>query len=133
AAWIERKAGERAEDLAEVLAHHYLQAFELAQAAGQTEEAEGLAVPARRYLALAGERAVGLDTAQAEARLARALELTPDDDLERPELLARWADAAFQAGRTRDAADALEQALVAFRARNQAEAAARALLQLARV
>ena len=31
AAWIEQKAGERAEDLAEVLAHHYLTALELAR------------------------------------------------------------------------------------------------------
>ena len=80
AAWIERKAGERVEDLAEVLAHHYLQALELARAAGDTEQAEELALPARRFLALAGERALGLDTAQAEARLARALELSPADD-----------------------------------------------------
>ena len=36
----------------------------------------------------AGERALGLDTAQAEARLARALELTPADDPERPELMS---------------------------------------------
>ena len=43
AAWIERKAGERVEDLAEVLAHHYLQALELAEAAGDTEQAEELA------------------------------------------------------------------------------------------
>ena len=133
AAWIERKAGERAEDLAEVLAHHYLQAFELAQAAGQTEEAGEVAVPASRYLALAGERAVGLDTTQAEARLARAVELTPDDDAERPELLLRWADAVFQDGRTRDEADVVELALAALRARNQAEAAARGLLQLSRI
>ena len=60
--------------------------------------------PARRFLALAGERALGLDTAQAETRLARALELCPADDPERPELLLRWADAAFQAGRPREAA-----------------------------
>ena len=32
AAWIERKGGERVEDFAEVLAHHYLQALELAAA-----------------------------------------------------------------------------------------------------
>ncbi len=83
AIWIERQAGERVEDLAEVLAHHYLQALELAEAAGDTEQAEEIALPARRFLALAGERALGLDTAQAEARLARALELcqptTPSD------------------------------------------------------
>src|ERR687888_505821 len=35
AAWIEDKAGERAEDLADVLAHHYLQALELSRAAGR--------------------------------------------------------------------------------------------------
>ena len=75
AAWIERNAGERVEDLAEVLAHHYLQALEVAEAAGDTEQAEELALPARRFLTLAGERALGLDTAQAEARLARALQL----------------------------------------------------------
>ena len=32
AAWIESKAGERAEDLADVLAYHYLAALELARA-----------------------------------------------------------------------------------------------------
>src|SRR5206468_2181168 len=86
AAWIERKGGERVEDLAELLAHHYLQAVELAEAAGDGEQAEELAVPARRFLALAGERALGLDTAQAEERLARALELTPTED---PEQIGR--------------------------------------------
>ena len=76
-------------------------------------------MPARRFLALAGERALGLDTAQAEARLARALELCPADDPERPELLLRWADAAFQAGRPREAAAALDEALDLFRARGE--------------
>ena len=133
AAWIERKAGERVEDLAEVLAHHYLQALELAEAAGDTEQAEELAVPARRFLTLAGERALGLDTAQAEARLARALELCPADDPERPELLLRWADAAFQAGRPREAAAALDEALDLVRARGENEAEAGALILLARV
>jgi predicted ATPase len=133
AAWIERKAGERVEDLAEVLAHHYLKALELAEAAGDTEQAEELAAPARRFLALAGERALGLDTAQAEARLARALELTPPEDVERSELLARWADAAFQAGRLHDAAEALDEALASLRVRGEREAAAAALQFRSRV
>ena len=133
AAWIERKAGERIEDLAEVLAHHYLQALELAEAAGDTEQAGELASPARRFLALAGERALGLDAAQAEARLAKALELCPHEDPDRPELLLRWADAAAQAGlNQREAAAALEEALALFRARGNAEAEARALIMLAR-
>jgi class 3 adenylate cyclase/tetratricopeptide (TPR) repeat protein len=133
ATWIERQGGERVEDLAEVLAHHYLQALELAQAAGDVEQTEELARPSRRFLTLAGERALGLDTAQAEARLARALELCPADDPERPELLLRWADAAFQAGRSREAAAALDEALELFRAGGETEGEARALILLARV
>ncbi len=127
AAWIERKAGERVEDLAEVLAHHYLQALDLAAAAGDTEQVEELAAPARHFLALAGERALGLDAAQAEARLARALELTPSDDRERPDLLVRWADATFQVKGPLEAAAALDEALASLRARGDMEAAARAL------
>ena len=133
AAWIEQKAGERAEDLADVLAYHYLTALELAQAAGDTDQAAELAAPSRRYLVLAGERALGLDTAQAEARLARALELTPADDPQHADLLVRWAEAAHQAGRPREAAEALEQALTGARARGDTETQARALIQLSPV
>ena len=133
AAWIERKAGERAEDLADVLAHHYLQAIELARAAGQTDDAEDLAANAIRYLALAGERALGLDTARAEARFAQALDLCPPEDPQRPELLRHWAEPAVQAGRPRDAATALEEALGAFRASGDTEGEARVLMQLSRV
>jgi class 3 adenylate cyclase/tetratricopeptide (TPR) repeat protein len=133
AGWIERQAGGRVEDLAEVLAHHYLQALEFAEAAGDTDQAEELVGPARHFLALAGERALGLDTAQAETRLARALELTAPDDPGRPDLLVRWADAAFQAGRPREAAAALEEALVSLRSADDREAIARALQLSSRV
>jgi predicted ATPase len=37
AAWIKHRAGERVEDLAEMLAHHYLQALELSEAAEETQ------------------------------------------------------------------------------------------------
>jgi class 3 adenylate cyclase/tetratricopeptide (TPR) repeat protein len=127
AAWIQRKGGERVEDLAEVLAHHYAQALELAEAVGDTEQAEVLRLPTRRFLALAGERALGLDTAQAQARLTRALELTPSQDPERAHLLVRWADAAFQGGKPREAAEALEEAFPLLRDRGETEAAAGAL------
>ena len=108
-----------------MLAHHYLQALELAQAAGDTEQAESSPALLAASSRSPGERALGLDTAQAEARLARALELCPADDPERPELLLRWADAAFQAGRPREAAAALDEALALFRARGEKEAAKR--------
>ena len=37
ASWLERKAGDRVEDLADILAHHSLQALELTRAAGQAD------------------------------------------------------------------------------------------------
>ena len=101
ATWIESKAPERVEDLADVLAYHYATALELAQAAGQTEQAAELEAPALRFLSLAGERALGLDTAAALANLERALALAPAGHPERPEALARFGEAALQAGRYR--------------------------------
>src|SRR4029450_12749696 len=46
AGWVERKAGERVEDLSDVLAHHYLTALELAQAAGDPAQNEKTHPPA---------------------------------------------------------------------------------------
>ena len=55
AAWIERMAGERAADHAEILAAHYTTALELAQAAKDPLAGE-LAISTARYLMLAGDR-----------------------------------------------------------------------------
>ena len=71
-------------------------------------DVEGLEASARRYLALAGERALALDVASAEASLARALELAPPGHQERPGLFERWAQAAIQQGRLQEARSALE-------------------------
>jgi class 3 adenylate cyclase len=133
AAWIERKAGERAEDLADVLAHHYLTALELARAAGQTQETEELETSAIRYLALAGERALALDVASAEQNLAKALELARARQPERAFLLERWAQAAQQQSRLQEAKAALEEALVLHREQGEKVAAGRVLTALASV
>src|SRR5260370_40092521 len=74
AAWLEDKAGERVEDLADVLAYHYESALELTQAAGG-DGADQLQAQAVRYLAMAGARTLALDVDRAERQLARALEL----------------------------------------------------------
>jgi tetratricopeptide (TPR) repeat protein len=133
AAWIERKAGERAEDLADVLAHHYLTALELARAAGQQAEAKELATNAIRYLALAGERALALDVDRAEQNLARALQLAPERHPERASLLERWAKAAQQRGRLKEAREALEEALAIHRQQAETVAAGRVLAALSNV
>jgi class 3 adenylate cyclase/tetratricopeptide (TPR) repeat protein len=133
AAWIERKAGERAEDLADVLAHHYLEALELAHAVGNTEETGELEAGAIRYLALAGERALALDVKSAEASLSRALDLAPVGHPERAFLLERWAQAAQQQGRLEEARSALEEAIALYREQGENVAAGRALSGLVAV
>ena len=62
AAWIESQAPDRVEDVADVLAYHYATALDLAHATGDTTQVATLEDPARRFLTLAGERAMGLDT-----------------------------------------------------------------------
>ena len=133
AAWIERRAGERAEDLADVLAHHYLQALELSRAAGQGAGAEELEAGAIRYLALAGERALALDVASAEASLAKALALAAPGHPERASLLERWAQAAQQQNRLQEAKDAHEEALARYREQGESVAAGRVLTALSNV
>ena len=131
AAWLERKAGERAEDLADVLAHHYRAALELARASGRAEGTEQLETKTLRYLALAGERALALDVESAEQSLARALELAPAGHSERAQLLERWVQAARQQNRLREAKEALTEALAVYRAQGEHIAAGRVLTALA--
>jgi class 3 adenylate cyclase/tetratricopeptide (TPR) repeat protein len=87
AEWIERMAGDRVEDHAEHLAHHYLQALELAPTGG--DEADLLRAQAARFLTAAGDRTKDLDAGKAMAYLQRALGL-----LERGS--EEWASAAMR-------------------------------------
>jgi class 3 adenylate cyclase/tetratricopeptide (TPR) repeat protein len=133
AAWIERKAGERVEDLADVLAHHYLRALELTRATGQEAETKELEASALRFLALAGERALALDVDRAEQSLARALELAPPGHRVRASLLERWAEAAWQQNRLEEAKAALEEALALHQEQGESVAAGRVLTVLSEV
>jgi class 3 adenylate cyclase/tetratricopeptide (TPR) repeat protein len=130
AAWIERQAGDRADDLSDVLAHHYVEALELARAAGQEQDIPELEAASRHYLGIAGERALSIDVASAEASFARALELAPAANPERAALLERWAQAAQQQGRVAEARAALEAALKLRRETGATVAAARTLIAL---
>jgi class 3 adenylate cyclase/tetratricopeptide (TPR) repeat protein len=127
AAWIESKSSERLADVADVLADHYLSASELERATGRTEAAAGSEAAARRFLLLAGERALGLDTGASLRAFERALTLTPLGHHDRPHALARFGEAAVQSGRLEEASAALEEAIAAFRARGEVLAAARAM------
>jgi tetratricopeptide (TPR) repeat protein len=133
AVWIERQAGERVEDLADVLAHHYLSALSLTRAAGQTEQTTALEASTIRYLTLAGERALTLDVDSAEQSLEKALELAPAGHPDRALLLERWAQAAQQQGRLEDAKHALEEALALYHERGGSIPGGRVLTVLSKV
>ncbi|MGA7989034.1 MAG: adenylate/guanylate cyclase domain-containing protein [Candidatus Dormiibacterota bacterium] len=133
AAWIERQAGDRVDDLSDVLAYHYIRALELARSAGEEQDIPELEAASRRYLALAGERALPIDVASAEASFARALELTRADHSERAGLLERWAEAAEQQGRLSEARAALEEALALHREKSATVGVARTLTALSRM
>jgi class 3 adenylate cyclase/tetratricopeptide (TPR) repeat protein len=130
ARWIESQAPDRVEDLADVLAYHYATALQLARAAGQADQAADLEAPARRFLTLAGQRALGLDTAAANTNLERALALTPEGHADRANVLVSFAEAALHGGRTAEAKAALEEAIPALQALGDLPAQARALNML---
>ena len=95
AEWIESLG--RPDDHAEMLAHHWRSALELARAAGRN--GAELADRARFALREAGDRAFALNAfASAERYYDEALELWPEDDPERPDLLFRRARALHIAG-----------------------------------
>jgi predicted ATPase/class 3 adenylate cyclase len=133
AEWIERAAGERVADHAEVLAHHATQALDLARASGETEALGPMEDAARRYLRMAGERAMSLDVARAEAHLRAVLELSREGDPDRPRALTALAHAEFQAGRMEQAENLFEAAVDGFAAVGREVEAADAMVGRFRV
>ena len=97
AEWIEALSPDRSDDRADMLAHHYLSALELATAAGL--DTADLNAPARAALRDAGDRAFALGAFRAAARTYdAALALWPEDDPVRPVLVVRREQARFDAG-----------------------------------
>ena len=111
ATWIEERAGDRLSDHAEVLAHHYTEAVNLAAAAGDAAASKELEPHARRHLIAAGDRAAELDVAAAEAHYARALKLLPTGHPERAQVLIKAGIMAHFRGQLDEAARHLEDAV----------------------
>jgi class 3 adenylate cyclase/tetratricopeptide (TPR) repeat protein len=122
ARWIESLG--RTEDHAEMLAHHYLCALELARAAGEPTDDIGRA--ARRVFVEAGDRALSLNSYPAAVRFyEEALALEEMDDAERAGVQFRRARALHMTMGT-GGASALEEARDALLAADDAEHAAEA-------
>jgi class 3 adenylate cyclase/tetratricopeptide (TPR) repeat protein len=125
AEWIESLGGDRSEDLADVVAHHYLSALDLLRETGQ-DTAE-VAARTRYALREAGDRAAGLSALEAAERFYNeALALWPEDDAERPDLLLRYGRVLYPHGRGEDVlATAAEELLDAGNREGAAEAETR--------
>jgi class 3 adenylate cyclase/tetratricopeptide (TPR) repeat protein len=133
AEWGERVAGDRLADRAEVLAVHYQRALEYAQAAGSesAEERTALEDGARRFLLMAGDRALGMDVSRAFDHFERALQLTPPDHPDRPVVLAGRADAfRWHTGNLAEVEAAYDEAIAAFRASGDVLRAGDAMVHL---
>lgn len=128
--WIESKAAHRLEDVADVLAHHYSTALNLATASGDLEFAKDLQAPTLRFLTLSGDRALGLDTSTALMAFERALALTPPGHPDRPSVLYRYAVALANIGRYAESVAPLEEAIEANKQASNIPAAANAMTQL---
>jgi hypothetical protein len=113
-----------------MVAHHYVNALELARASGQDDQS--LVDRARAALRDAGDRAMTLNALpQAEAYFRQALGLSSDDDPERPALLLRCGRARYR--QAEEGSPELSEAHTALLAAGDREAAAEASLMLADV
>ena len=124
AEWLTSLAGDRAEDHAEMLAHHYREALTLGEAAGLDTTA--LRDPSRQAFADAAERAFSLNAGQTALDFARAaLELTDPDSPERPalELLGAYGSRLVD---SEEVPELLDSAIEGFLAQNDYEHAAEA-------
>ena len=116
-----------AEVLSSALAAQYVAAHRNARPG---EEADALAVQARRSLQAAGERAMSLgSTAQAQQLLEAALEMA-DEPTEQTTLLVEAAKAGVMAGHADVARGQLERAIELYRELDDRDAAALATAQL---
>ena len=127
ATWIESLG--RAEDHAEMLAHHYLRALEYTETLGFRDPE--LVERTRIALRAAGDRALSLASYAAASRFyAAALDAWPRDDPDRVWLLV-------SAGRARHAADGngndlMEEGFEELRSRGNVEGAAEVAVELSR-
>ncbi len=110
--WCVRIAGERIEELEEIVGYHLEQAFRNRESIGALdEEARALAIEASARLESAGMRAFDRPDMSAAANLLRRAEtLLPPDDPGRVVILTTLATALFDIGRLDEARDTIAEA-----------------------
>jgi class 3 adenylate cyclase/tetratricopeptide (TPR) repeat protein len=114
AGWLERVARERIEEQEEILGYHLERAYQYRVELGRADQAaRSVAQRAAGHMAAAGRRASERGDASAAANLlARAAELTSNDDSERPPLLLELGVALFDAGQITRAIEVLDETVI---------------------
>ena len=118
------------DEVAEVLASHYLDAFE---AAPEAEDGQAIRAKAREMLARAGKRAGSLGAPEEGRRYYQQAAALADDTLLEAGLLEQAGRLAVDANEPVEAREQLERALALFTDAGEARAAARASTALADV
>ena len=115
ARWTEAMAGDRVEVVAQIVAHHYSTALELALAVGDDVLAAELRPLALGFLLMAGRSALSLDVPAALGLLERALVLAPAGHPDRAAVLDPYGQGLNHAGRYAEAVAAWEEAAELYR------------------
>jgi class 3 adenylate cyclase/tetratricopeptide (TPR) repeat protein len=127
AAYLESAWAADEEEIVEVVASHYLEAY---RAAPEADDAAEIKAKARDRLARAGDRAVSFAAhEEAQTYFEQAAELS-DEPLARAELCERAGEMAQEGGRPDDAAARLEEAISLFEEQGRSHAAARVSARL---
>ncbi len=127
ARWLESAWGGDENDIVEVVASHYLEAYRLAPA---DPDADSVREKAADVLVRAGERAASLAaSAEAERYFDQAVQLT-GASARQAALHERAGEMAWKSGRSEAATQHLEQAISMFEAEGMAHPAARVLARL---
>jgi tetratricopeptide (TPR) repeat protein len=130
AAWLETSWGAKPEEIVEVVAFHYLEAWRAAPEAAGAGELKGKAL---ELLTQAGDRAASLAASEeAQRYFEQAAELA-DQPLERARLLERAGEMAWTGGQGEGAAAHFGEAIALFESQGQTHPAARVSARLAEV
>ncbi len=118
------------QEVVEVLASHYVAAYE---AAPDDTDADEIKQRAAHLLARAGERAASLAASEEAAHYFEQAASMEEDPLEQARLIERSGEMALRAGRTEQAQARFEQALALFSAGGERHQAARLTARLGEV
>src|SRR5262249_51989446 len=127
---LEKAFGSAEQEIIEVVASHYLSAYE---AAPEADDAAEIETNACQHLTRAAERAASLKANEEAQRYFEQAAGLADDPLERAGLYERSGQAAYASGRLSDARNKLAQAIELFETQGESHPAARVSAGLAHV